>query len=128
MPHIAIDYSGNLDDAVDMSGLCEALRVAAIETGLFPMPGIRVRAFRADHYAVADGDPMHGYIDISVRLREGRPKEKKAAATALLFDAAKVFLAPALASRSIALSMEMRDIDADLGPKTGTIRDHLGDV
>ncbi|MEZ5935444.1 MAG: 5-carboxymethyl-2-hydroxymuconate isomerase [Alphaproteobacteria bacterium] len=126
MPHIAIDYSGNLDETVDMGALCEVLRVAGIETGLFPMPGIRVRAFRADHYAIADGDPKHGFIDISVRLREGRPKDKKVAATAHLFAAAKAFLEPVLQHRSLALSMEMRDIDADLSPKTGTIRDHLG--
>lgn len=127
MPHISIEYSGNLDEILDISALCEALRVAGIETGLFPMPGIRVRAFRADHYAIADGDPKHGFIDISVRLREGRPRDKKEAATAYLFDATKAFIAPKLEHHSIALSMEMRDIDADLSPKVGTIRDHLGE-
>jgi 5-carboxymethyl-2-hydroxymuconate isomerase len=30
-----------------------------------------------------------------------------------------------MARHSIALSFEMRDIDPDLSPKTGTIRDHL---
>lgn len=125
MPHISIEYSGNLDEIVEMSAFCEALRVAGIETGVFPMPGIRVRAFRADHYAVADGDPKHGFIDISVRLREGRPQEKKEAATAHLFATAKSFLSDTLASNSIALSLEMRDIDASLSPKFGTIREHL---
>jgi 5-carboxymethyl-2-hydroxymuconate isomerase len=127
MPHLAIEYSSNLEDIVDIGAFCQALRVAAIETGLFPMAGIRVRAYRADHYAVADGDPKHGFIDIAVRLREGRARDKKAAATAEMFEAAKAFLEPVLAHRSLALSMEMRDIDADLSPKTGTTRDHLGD-
>ena len=125
MPHISIEYSSNLDEILDIGALCETLRLAGIETGLFPMPGIRVRAFRADHYAIADGDPKHGFIDISIRLREGRPQEKKEAATAHLFSVAKAFIAPALDHHSIALSMEMRDIDASLSPKTGTIRDHL---
>jgi 5-carboxymethyl-2-hydroxymuconate isomerase len=30
-----------------------------------------------------------------------------------------------MATHSIALSMEMRDIDARLSPKAGSIRDHL---
>lgn len=30
-----------------------------------------------------------------------------------------------MATRSLALSMEMRDIDPELSPKTGTLRDHL---
>lgn len=127
MPHISIEYSGNLDDIVDVGALCEALRLAGIETGVFPMPGIRVRAYRADHYAIADGDSKHGFIDISVRLREGRPQEKKEVATAHLFATAKSFLDQALSKNSIALSLEMRDIDASLSPKTGTIREHLKD-
>lgn len=126
MPHFQIDYSGNLEDAVDMTAFCEAVRQAAAGIDTFPAPGIRVRALRADHYAIADGDPKHGYIDISIRLRGGRPEDVKRDATARIFDAAKKFLAPVMAQRSIALSLEMRDIDPELSPKTGTIREHLG--
>ncbi|KUJ73280.1 5-carboxymethyl-2-hydroxymuconate isomerase [Ruegeria marisrubri] len=125
MPHIIVDYSGNIEDRVDMAGLCEALRKAAADTGVFPLAGIRVRAFRADCTAIADGNPAHGYVDISVRLRDGRDLATRKAATALIFSAAEGFLAPAMRSHSIALSMEMRDIDPELSPKTGTIRNHL---
>ena len=125
MPHIAVDYSPNMEECVDIAALCDALRVAAIETGVLPMPGIRVRAFRASHVSMADGDPKHGFIDISLRLRAGRSDAAKRAATAHIFAAAEGFLAPAMSSHSVALSFEMRDIDPDLSPKTGTIRDHL---
>ena len=89
------------------------------------MPGIRVRAFAATHVSIADGDPKHGYIDISVRLREGRDQQTRETAVQAIFEAAKDFLQPALETHSIALSAEMRNIDASLSPKTGTIRDHL---
>lgn len=125
VPHIVVDYSANMEDRADMAGLCDALRLAAIETGILPMPGVRVRAIRADHVSIADGRDIHGYVDISIRLRGGRPNKAKQAATAHIFDAAHQYLAPALAKHSIALSLEMRDIDPDLSPKTGTIRDHL---
>ena len=125
MPHITVDYSPNMEERVDIAALCDALRVAAIETGILPMPGIRVRAFRATHVSIADGDTQHGYVDISLRLRAGRPAEAKRAATAHIFASAEAFLAPAMATHSIALSFEMRDIDPELSPKTGTIRDHL---
>ena len=126
MPHISIEYSDNLEDAVDMSCLCETLRAAAADHEAFPMPGVRVRAYPARHYAIADGDDTHGFIDIHVRLREGRPAALKKDATDTLFSAARNFLLPILADRSLALSLEMRDIDAELSPKMGTIRDHLG--
>lgn len=108
-----------------MAAFCNALRLAAIETGVLPMPGVRVRAIRADHVSIADGDAAHGYIDISVRLRGGRDLATRKAANEHLFNAARQFLEPALDTHSIALSLEMRDIDPELSPKYGTIRDHL---
>lgn len=125
MPHIIIEYSANIEPDIDMAGFCEQLRQVAAGIDAFPMPGIRVRAFRADHCAIADGNPAHGFIDISIRLRAGRAPNVKIAAVQELFDAAKEYLAPAMQQRSLALSMEMRDIDPELSPKTGTIRDHL---
>lgn len=125
MPHFIIEYSANLEEAVDMSAFCEEIRKTAADIDAFPMPGIRVRAFRADHVAIADGDPKHGFVDISIRLREGRPQDVKEAASAQIFEAAKAFLRPVLATRSLALSLEMRDIDGSLSPKTGSIRDYL---
>lgn len=125
MPHFHVEYSSNLDDRVDMTGLCECIRATAAEIDTFPLPGIRVRAMRADHYAIADGNPDHSFIDISIRLRGGRPDDVKQDATQRIFAAVKAYLAPALSQYSIALSLEMRDIDPDLSPKTGTIREHL---
>ena len=127
MPHFHIEYSANLQDAVDMAALCEAIRAEAAAIATFPMAGIRVRATRVDHYAMADGDPKHGFIDLSIRLREGRADDVKQDAIMRVFAALKDFMAPTLATRSIALSAEMRDINADLSPKFGTVRNHLED-
>lgn len=125
MPHFHIEYSANLEDVVDIQQLCEAIRAEAATIDAFPMPGIRVRAIRVDHYAIADGHPKHGFIDLSVRLREGREDSVKRDAIARIFATLKTCATPALATHSIALSAEMRDIDAALSPKFGTIRDHL---
>ena len=125
MPHLAIEYSSNLESVVDLSAFCDYLRQAAIEIEAFPLAGVRVRAFATDHYSIADGNPDHGFIDISVRLRGGRSMDVRKAAVEKIFDAAKAFLEPVMATRSIALSLEMGDIDPELSPKTGTIRDHL---
>ena len=125
MPHFQIDYSGNLESIVDMSGLCEEIRSTAAEIDTFPLAGIRVRAVRVDYYSIADGNPKHGFIDISVRLRGGRSPEVKQNAAQLIFEAARAYLTPSMNEHPIALSLEMRDIDPELSPKTGTIRDHL---
>ena len=125
MPHVHIEYSGNLEPLMDIADLCETIRAEAALVDAFPVAGIRVRAIRVDHFAIADGDAKHSFIDMSVRLRAGRADAVKKAAIERLFQALKEFAQPAMADHSIALSAEMREIDAALAPKYGTIRDHL---
>ncbi len=127
MPHVHIDYSANLEAGVDMGALCEAIRATAAEIETFPTAGIRVRATRVDHVAMADGDAEHGFIDLSLRLREGRSEQVKHDAMTRIFDALKDFVAPAMESRSIALSVELREIDATFSAKFGNVRDHMVD-
>ena len=127
MPHVHIEYSGNLEEVLDMGAFCETLRQEAVQIDVFPLAGVRVRATRVDHYAIADGNPKHGFIDISVRLREGRSPEDKRDAIDRIFRAARAVLDPIMKTRSIALSAEIRDIDASMSPKYGTIRNHLED-
>ena len=125
MPHFHIDYSANLEADVDMGALCETIRAAAAEIETFPTAGIRVRATRVDHLAMADGDAKHGFIDLTVRLREGRAEQVKRDAMTRIFEVLKDFVAPAMETRSIALSVEMRDIDATFSAKFGNVRDHM---
>lgn len=125
MPHLVVDYSANMEARADMGALCNVLRQTAISTGVFPLAGVRVRAFRADHASVADGRDSHGYVDVTVRLREGRDAETKKRAAKALFEAANAFLASAMAVHPIALSLEIRDMQAEFSLKGGTIRDHL---
>ena len=46
MPHFQIEYSANIEDLVDISALCDAIRAAAAKVQTFPLAGIRVRAVR----------------------------------------------------------------------------------
>lgn len=125
MPHIQIDYSPNLDQRLDVAGLCRVLRDAAVATGVLPLAGIRVRAIRVDHVVIADGNPDHAFLDISIRLRSGRTDEAKLRATDAIFAAAEAYCAGVMATSSFMLSMEMRDIDPALSPKASSIRKYL---
>ena len=127
MPHFQIEYSSNIEDLVDISALCDAIRAAAAKVQTFPLAGIRVRAVRVEHFAIADGNPKHGFIDLSIRLREGRPDDVKLDAITVIFAALKEFTAEAMETRSIALSAEMRDIDNVFSAKFGNIRDYIED-
>jgi 5-carboxymethyl-2-hydroxymuconate isomerase len=120
-----IDYSANVEPDVDIGALCDTLRDVAASIDAFPLAGVKVRAVRVDHYAIADGNPEHGFIDIAVRIREGRDMETKQNAAQKIFDAANEFVADVMRRRSLSLSLELRDIDAALSPKSGSIRKYL---
>ena len=125
MPHIILDYSANLDGQLDMHALCVTLKDAAAATGVFPPAGIRVRAHRSDHTVIADGNPDHGFIDITLRLAAGRTDTAKTKATDAIFEAAQVFTAYLMATTPFMLSLELREIDGTFSRKTSSIRDHL---
>lgn len=121
MPHISFEYSSNLEDKIDIGEFCNTLRIAGIETKVFPIKGVRVRAVCCEHFSIADNNPENGFIDISVRLRGGRNLETRKKATEHIFSVAEKFLKPILKKYPFALSMEMRNIDPELSPKVNSI-------
>jgi 5-carboxymethyl-2-hydroxymuconate isomerase len=125
MPHFQIDYSPNLEARLDVAALCRAVAQCAADTGVFPVAGIRVRATACTHVVIADANPDHAFLDLSVRLRAGRTDAVKQAATAAIFQTLETFCAPVMQSTSLMLSMEMRDIDPALSPKSSSIRQYL---
>ena len=74
---------------------------------------------------IADGHPRHAFLDISIRLRGGRPPEDKQRATAHVFATAERYCAAVMDSSSFMLSLEMRDIDPELSPKASSIRKYV---
>lgn len=125
MPHVVIEYSANLDGLVDFEALIEAVRVAAVETGVFPLGGIRVRTHRAVHAVIADGNPAHAFLDATLKMGTGRDLETRKRAGAHVFQALSKALDPAFAKTTVALSCEIREIDPDLNWKRNTIHDAL---
>ena len=125
MPHFTIEHSANVEEWIDLSAFCNVLRQAAIDTGVFPMPGIRVRTIKCKHYSIADGGYEHGFVDIIARVREGRPFKVREQAVNDIFRAAVEFMEPCLQNHSFALSMEMNHLNDSLSPKQSSIRDYL---
>lgn len=120
MPHLIVEYSANLDSRVAIRPVLEAARDAMAASGIFPLGGIRVRAYRADHFVVADGDPRHGFVHATLLLGKGRSEATRREAGEKVFAALRAALAPAFASGPVALQMEMREID-ELNWKQNTV-------
>ncbi len=125
MPHFTMEYSANLDVSVDFDGLCKAVHATILSTGLFELGAVRVRALRADAYAVADLLPENGFIDMSFRIGKGRSAEEKKKTGEAIFATVTDFLAPLFATPHFALTLEIREIDAELSWKNNAIHPRL---
>ena len=125
MPHFTLQYSDNLDDTIDIAAACEVVRQAAVETGIFPLGGIRVRAIRCKHYAIADGRSDYGFLDMVLRIGEGRDLATRQKAGEHIFQALSSFLDPVFAAIPFALSFDIQINDAAMSWKRNTIHDAL---
>ena len=125
MPHFTLEYSANLDSRVDMGRVCEVVRKAAIETGIFPIGGTRVRAVRCEHFAIADGNPEHGFIALLLRIGEGRDLATRQKAGEYVFKALSSYLDPVFAKSTFALSFDIQINDKDMSWKRNNIHEAL---
>jgi len=125
MPHFTIEYSSNLDAQVDMGKVVELVRKSAVETGIFPLGGIRVRAVRCEHYAIADGNPDLGFLDMVLRLGEGRDLATRKKAGQHVFEALSAYLDPVFARHKFALSFDMQINDKETSWKRNNIHEAL---
>ena len=125
MPHFTIEYSANLDGRVDIGAVVELVRKAAVETGIFPLGGIRVRAVRCEHYAIADGRKNFGFLDMVLRLGEGRDLATRKTAGEHIFKALSAYLDPVFANSTFALSFDMQINDKETSWKRNNIHEAL---
>jgi len=125
MPHFTLEYSANLDARVDMAEVVEVVRKAAVETGIFPLGGIRVRAIRCEHYAIADGNPQLGFLAMVLRLGEGRDLATRKKAGEHIFRALSAYLDHVFAQSKFALSFDMQINDKETSWKRNNIHDLL---
>jgi len=125
MPHFTLEYSANLEARVDIGAVVEVVRKAAVETGIFPLGGIRVRAVRCEHYAIADGQRQFGFLDMVLRLGEGRDLATRKKAGEHIFKALSAYLDPVFASTKFALSFDMQINDKETNWKRNNIHDAL---
>lgn len=125
MAHILIEYSAGLRGRIDVPGFLTVVHQAALATGVFPIGGIRTRAYRAEHCVIADGHPDNGFVHLSLRVGHGRDLETRKRACEAIFDAACRHLAPLFETLPLGISLEMQEIDPVLTYKKNNLHDYV---
>lgn len=125
MPHFVIEYSANLDDEIKTQKLLSTLHDAALETGVFPLGGIRFRAIRCERYLIADGDAENAFVHMTLRMGQGRDLETRQKAGEHIFEAMKSYFKPIFARRPLAVSFEITEAHEILNFKENNIHQHI---
>ncbi len=112
MAHFILEYSDNVDTGTAaIPQLLEKLHDRAVETGLFPLKGIRSRAHRCSDYRVADGNPRHMFAHLTMLVGNGRTLEERESAAEALFAVYAEHFEQCFQQRGVALSFEMRELE-----------------
>ena len=117
MAHLSFEYSANLEVRIDLQALCDVMRDAMRDSGVFPLGGIRVRGTRVDVCSVASGEAELGFIDMTLRMGQGRDEAVRARVTEGIYAAAESWLRDRVGDMPFALSLEVMEIDARFAGK-----------
>ncbi|WP_022954589.1 5-carboxymethyl-2-hydroxymuconate isomerase [Leucothrix mucor] len=128
MAHFVLEYSENLglkNDQDAIQQLFADLHTAAEDTGLFPLKGIRSRAYCCEQYRLADGNPELCFAHLEVKLGAGRSLEDRQQAAEQFFAVFTQHFDSAFASKGVALSFEMKELEPVLKFNKNNIQDYL---
>ncbi|WP_371170773.1 hypothetical protein [Aliiroseovarius sp. 2305UL8-7] len=118
MPHLSFEYSNGLGQRAHLQGLAETMRAALVATGQCPVGGIRVRGFEADVDAIGDGAGGYHFLDMILRLGQGRDEAMREAIADQLYGAVEDALRPQMGDTPFILSLEVQEIETRFSRKS----------
>jgi 5-carboxymethyl-2-hydroxymuconate isomerase len=128
MAHFVLEYSDNIAaEQLQLQRLFENLHTAARDSGIFPYKGIRSRAYPCREYRIADGKPEHVFIHLSVLIGAGRTADEKDLAANSFFAILDTHFGELFEQRGVAMSFELRELEAVYKFNKNNIQDYLDD-
>lgn len=114
MPHLTLEYSANIRANADMKTLCTKLAHCLIAQqvdgkAVYPIGGIRVRAFPAEDYCIGDGTVEAAFVHAAFKIGAGRSEQTKTSTCDALFEIMKEHFAQIYGQTGLALSLEISE-------------------
>jgi 5-carboxymethyl-2-hydroxymuconate isomerase len=125
MPHFIVEYSANLDNRIKIQKLFGKLQDTALETGVFPLGGIRFRAVRCEDYLIADGDSENTFVHMTLKLGHGRDIKTRKEVGDKLFETLKKHFESIFKNTPLAVSFELIELNSELTYKENNIHKHI---
>jgi 5-carboxymethyl-2-hydroxymuconate isomerase len=124
--HLVIEHSSNLRRQLNLPVFIQAMCQAALATGIFPLAGMRTRAYESDANGAADHQhPDHTFVHLCIRVGQDRDHATRRQACEAIFAAACEQLREVHARAPLGISVEMQEREPDAGIGQGNIHDYI---
>ncbi|MGW3242621.1 5-carboxymethyl-2-hydroxymuconate Delta-isomerase [Streptomyces sp. NPDC001070] len=110
MPHITVDYTGNLADAFDRRGFALALHPLVAKIIDTRVEACKTRFRRSEEYVLVDGAPEHAMILVQAAVLSGRTPEAKTQLSEAVLELLREHLAPT-PQLSVQTAVDIVDLD-----------------
>ena len=109
----------------DLDELVAKIHATALETGVFPVGGLRTRVAERAIWRIADGHPDKAFVHVTVRVGHGRDEATKQRAAAAIFATLCDVLQPAFDAAPLGISLEMQETDPALSFKKNNLHAYV---
>lgn len=120
MPHITLEFSQGVDEVVAVPEVVDAVHRAALDSGVFPVGGIRTLARISPYSRVFDGAAENGFIQINVRIAPGRSLELRQKLARDLLAAAEAGAGALFARGPAGIQLEITEFDPQMSVRRNT--------
>lgn len=110
MAHLILEYSDNLGDDIAPGALFETLHQALAASTVFPLKGLRSRAYAVSEYRVADGRPGAAFVTLTMKIGPGRSESVQEDIATMVFDLLNEHLKRAFQHHPLTVSFEMVEL------------------
>lgn len=111
MPHVIVEYSGNIEVWGDPDRIARAVHVALLNCSHLPAESVKTRAIRhAIWHAGTDSGDTKGFVTILIRTRPGREEEVLKAISETARDAV-VQSTVSVLDKTLTVSVEVQMMD-----------------
>ncbi|MBN1317090.1 MAG: 5-carboxymethyl-2-hydroxymuconate Delta-isomerase [Anaerolineales bacterium] len=110
MPHLTLEYTNNLTDQINYDDLFSKLHQAISDTTGIDIQNCKSRAVCHDTFWISTGDASNAFVNLIIRIFEGRPAKIKQDTAQQCMAVLKEFYGKSLAGLDLQISIEIQDI------------------
>ncbi|WNI16062.1 5-carboxymethyl-2-hydroxymuconate Delta-isomerase [Actinacidiphila sp. ITFR-21] len=111
MPHLVLEYSGNVRDDIRSGPLLRELHGVLALAGGFRVQDFKGRAVRMADYAIGDGSIEQAFVNLDLRTFAGKSDELKQAISQAALDVLVRAFSRTMAETACDISVQITELD-----------------